>query len=840
MAYREWRAQPLQMALFLSSIVLGLAALVSVRSFSVNIADAIDAQAKTLLGADLAIVSRSPFHPELEATMAAIPGRQSREWRFATMAYFPKAGDSRLSQIRAVEGEFPFYGTMATLPLSAAVEYQAGPPQALIEESLLLQFDAQVGDVVRIGELDFRIAGRLQKLPGESVVLAELAPRILIPMRHLERTGLIRFGSRVFYRQTFAYPPGFDDRELLAKLSALAERFGFRYDTVETRKESIGRKMGNLFHFLNLVGLAALLLGGIGIGSSMHVYMTRKLGNVAVLRCLGASSTATFALYLLQAILLGLVGGIVGAGLGIAIQFWLPAVLGDVIPVDIVVRISWPTVIGGVVLGVATTLLFSLYPLMSVWRVSPLSTLRAHIEPVVASRRLSYALHVVGAAVITAFSLATAQKWKYGLGLAGALLAAFFLLMGLARVMTGLLRRLRLQRLPYVIRQGLSNLYRPQNQTVVLILALGVGTFLIMTLYLAKTQVLRQVQRSEDGNNANMVLFDIQVDQRDDVVRMLQGMRLPILQEVPIVNMRLSAINHTPVEEIRRRNKVGADGEGIPGWTLNREYRSTYRAAIVDSETVTQGEFHGQTRTVAGRIPISLEQDIAKDLRVTLGDELVFDVQGIPVTTVITSLRQVDWYKIQPNFFVVFPPGVLETAPQMLVLVTRVPDQATSAKLQRVAVEQFPNLSLIDLTLVLDTMTGIFDNISFGIEFMALFTIFTGLTVLAGSISISHQQRLRENVLLKVLGASGRQIVGIMMAEYGVLGLAAANAGIALAALGAFGLARFVFDTGYWMDWRAIAVANVAVMGVTMIVGVMSSMAYYRQPALEVLRRDCL
>jgi len=391
--------------------------------------------------------------------------------------------------------------------------------------------------------------------------------------------------------------------------------------------------------------------------------------------------------------------------------------------------------------------------------------------------------------------------------------------------------------IPYIWRQGLNNLYRPYNQTQTLILSLGIGTFLLMTLYLSQNQLLNQVKRSEKGNNPNIVLFDIQIDQLDSVKKMLHYMDLPVLKVVPMVSMRLTSVKGQSVEDIRRKNRDHRSSLKIPEWTLNRQYRSTFRDHLIDSEELIQGNFSKEFLPEKDNlIPVSIEKEIAKDLRINLGDELVFDVQGIPLNTVITSIRKVDWYKIQPNFFVVFPVGVLEDAPQMIVAVTRVANAKMSADLQKMAVKKFPNLSIVDLTLVLDTINGIMDKVTYAIESMAVFSIITGLIVLVCSISLSRFQRIRECVLLKIIGASQYQILGIMSAEYFILGFIGANTGIILALSGSYALSKLVFETDFIFEYTGIIGANFAVIGITLIVGLVSSISIYRQPALEVMR----
>ena len=840
MAYRESRGHRHHLLLFIAAISVGVAVIVALQSFSDNVTEAINNQARTLLGADLIISSRSPFPHTLKPLMATLPGERSREVRFSSMAYFPKNQRSRLAQVRALEGGFPFYGKVETIPENAIVEIRRGFPGALVEDSLLLQFGIKVGDAIKIGEVIFPIVGRLKKLPGETLVLSQIAPRVIIPLDYLEETQLIQFGSRSFYRNSYKYIQDYDYQQHIDHLKVLADGLDIDIHTVESRKESLGKTLGNLFHFLNLVGLAALLLGGIGIGSSMHVYISRKLNTVATLRCLGCKGSQTLFLYAIQALIIGLIGGIVGVLLGVGIQNLLPVVLQDILPINIPISLSGGAIGLGILTGTVTTLIFSMFPLISVRNVSPAQAVRIHYESHDKRGRLRYLIVPVVMGLIIVYSVATAQHWRYGLAFAVGIIVSVLGMALLAKALTVVLKYSIPARLPYVFRQGLSNLYRPQNQTLILVLCLGIATFLIMSLSLSKYQLLHQIKRSDANDKPNMVLFDIQPDQREQVKAVISKLGFPLLQEVPLVSMRLSSINGISIDEIRQNNRTQSGDKQIPQWALNREYRSTYRDHLVDSEKLVAGKFVGHRSQESQSIPISIEKGIAADLQVQLGDTIVFDVQGLPLRTTISSIRAVDWYRVQPNFFVVFPTGVLEEAPQTFVVASRVQDDSQSALLQRETTRHFPNVSSMDLTMVLDTMNSILNNISFAIEFMATFSLITGFIVLTCSMQINYLQRLKENVLLKILGASRRQVLGIMITEYFTLGFLAVNAGILLAVCGSLALSVFVFKIDFSIDWFSIGIANLIIIGLTIGIGMVNSVSLYKRQPLEVLRQQVM
>jgi putative ABC transport system permease protein len=513
-------------------------------------------------------------------------------------------------------------------------------------------------------------------------------------------------------------------------------------------------------------------------------------------------------------------------------QRLLPTVLGGFLPFDFDQTVSTRAVLEGFFVGLAAALLFTLIPLAPIRRISPLLTLRSDIEAAFRPRRdpLVWLLTGVVLAALLAFSLWSSTTWVIGLGFFGGLVVVFGLLFGVAKAIMALTRRFFPAHWRYELRQGLANLFRPHNQTVVLILAVGLGTFFITTLYLTQTSLLQEVATVGSGTRPNLVLFDIQSDQVDGVVRLLDENHLEVQDQVPVVTMRLSAINGTPVEQLREEPEWHRRR-----WALTREYRCTYRDHLTDSETLVEGAFPGPP---GAGIQVSLEKRIADDLKVAVGDQLVFDVQGVPVEVEVGSIRSVEWRTFQPNFFVVFPPGVLEDAPQFHVIVTRTQDKAQSARFQRVLVRDFPNVSAIDLSLVLETIDSVLDRLSFVIRFMAFFSVATGFLVMIAAIVSGRYQRMRESVLLRTLGASSRQLRTIFLVEYFFLGLFSATTGVLLSLVASWAIATFVFKTAFIPAPTVILGAFLVVTVITILVGLSNSRGIFNHPPLEVLRSE--
>jgi putative ABC transport system permease protein len=831
MCWRDCRSNRGRLLLFSLSIVLGVAALAAIGSFGVNMERAVEEQAKTLLGADLSISSRQPFSTNEEHLFAQLGGEQARQIAFNSMAYFPSGDGTRLAQVRALSGGFPFYGKFETEPPSAVEQFKRGAG-ALVEENLLIQFDAKVGETVRIGKLAVPIVGALRKVPGESAALALISPRVYLPMADMPATGLGGKGTLARYTVFFKFPPGTNVEKLVKSIDPQLDKFRLSTETVEKRKQDLGKAMENLYHFLNLGGLIALLLGGIGVAGAIHTHVKQKLPTAAILRCLGAPVAQTFAVYLAQGIALGLAGAISGALLGALIQSALPRALASFIPFDFQFRISWFAVVRAGAIGFGICLLFALLPLLAIRRVSPLAALRVAWEPKSARDPLRWVIIAILLAALFAFGLGQERNWRMALGFTGALAFVFAALSGTAFLLMRLVRKLIRPGLPFVVRQGLSGLHRPNNRTHLLIFSLGVGTFLLTSIVFIEHMLAGDLMITTGTGQANAILFDIQRSQLPAVSNLVAGLQLPVLDQLPLVNMRISSIKGRDVESLL------ADKQShIPSWPLRREYRSTYSDHLRGAEHVIAGQWIPRA-TNAAVVPISIEKDIAKDLGVGLGDEIVFDVQGIPVTTKVASLREVDWRRMEPNFFMLFPLGVLEDAPAMDVLVTRVATSAQSAQLQRAMVKAFPNVSVIDLTMIVQTLDAIVNKVFFVIRFMALFTVLTGILVLISALVTGHFQRVRESVLLRTLGAASGQVFGILLVEYLSLGVVAALTGVVLALGGAWALAQFVFHVHFAPPLAPVVLAFVIVPLLTGGVGLFMSRRVLKYPPLEMLRAE--
>ena len=832
MAWRDSRRNRSRLMLFMSSIVLGIAALVAINSFGNNLQDELNGEAKKLLGADLEVQGSSPFSPELILFFDSLGAESSEEISFASMVLFPKNGGSRLVQVRALEGNYPYYGNIETNPAEAATAFRE-QQQALADGGLLLQFDAAPGDSIKVGEVVFAISGSVLKIPGESGIASSVAPPVYIPLQYLDATGLLQKGSRINYKRYYR----FDDDERFAQLfestiEPRLEKEELRYDTAAERQQEIGDAYKDLTAFLNLVAFVALLLGCLGVASSVHIYIREKRTSVAILRCLGGTGYTALAIFLIQITIMGLIGSLLGATLGTAVQFALPALFADFLAVEVPVQISWPAVLQGILVGVVVAVLFALLPLLTIRRVSPLTALRASYEHP-QKDPLRFIVFFLIILFVALFSYLQLGEWMKALIFTGGIVAAFLVLAAIAQAMIWLVRRYFPVSWSYTWRQSLANLYRPNNQTGVLVTTIGLGTALICTLFFVQQTLLDKIVLTGSENQPNTVLFDIQDDQLEPLIELTRSYDLPIMQQVPVVTMRLEGIRGRSTASIKADTT-----SGIRSWVLNREYRVTYRDSLIKSETILAGEWKGRVHSPRDSIFVSLSENIAEDMKVEVGDKITFNVQGAVMDTYVGSIREVDWQRVQTNFLVVFPTGVLERAPKFHVIITRIDSAQQAANFQRAVVQRFPNISLIDLKLILKTLDEIVGKISFVIRFMALFSILTGLVVLIGSVIISKFQRIQESVLLRTLGASRKQILSINTLEYFFLGSLAALTGVIIALLGSWALAYFSFETPFSPPLWPMLLAYATITILTILIGLSNSRSIVNKPPLEILRTE--
>ncbi len=827
LAWRETRGAWRHFGYFFACITLGVSALVGVGSFADSLERTVARSAKSLMGGDVEIRSTQPLPGDAATLVPSLGAGFAEITRVRELVAMAQTGarDTQLVELKAVEPGYPFYGALVTDP-SRPLAALIGEGRALVHESLLARLGLRVGDRLRVGTADLTISGVIVKEPDRAVGVFSLGPRVLIAAADLEGTGLIRPGSRVRSRTLFRLPEGQDPqvfRDRLAQVLPTAQRV----TTYSQAQPGLRRFWDQLTMYLGLTGLVALMVGGIGVAVSVNAFVKKKRAAIATLKSLGAGWRPLLAAYLLQTALLGLGGSLGGALLGSLVQPLLAPALTRLLPIELTLSFSPRAVLGGLAMGVGVTLLYALWPLLQIRRVPPALILRSEIDPrLPGGRPWAAAIPIVGG--LAALALWQAGSWKIGALFAGGLAAALLLLALGARAVIMLARRVRWRSPAW--RQGAANLHRPGSHAGPVLISLGLAVMLVVSIALLERSLRTQLVDRRPGTAPAFFFIDIQPDQAEPFARLVgaHGATAPA-ELIPVVRSRLAAVNGTPVA-------AGQTHRPEDAWYLTREYVLTWAKETPGHNTVVAGRWW--TPEEAAREPlISVEEDVARHLGVTLGDTLTFDIQGVPVSARVASLRHAEWRSLSSNFFVIFSPGALEGAPATFIAtVSARPPQ--EGALQSAVVAAFPNVTAIPVREVLERVTAVLDQIALAVRLVAAFSIGAGLIVMAGALAITRQQRLYQSVILKALGATRGFVSRVFAVEYALLGAAAGVAGSGLAAGLAWAVLRFVFDVPWQWAPVTLLVGVLAATGLALLVGFLGTRRLLGRPPLGVLRSE--
>lgn len=827
-AIRDSRKDRSKLLLFMSSIILGVAALVAINSFNDNLVRDIDTQSKSLLGADMTVGGNKAIPESLLKSLDSLSSEFTTEVELFSMSYLPSKKESQFVRVKGLTGNFPYYGKLITEPTSAAKTYKEGN-YALVDDGMILQYGLSVGDSIKLGKTTFAIQGRLMNAFGSMDAGTSFAPSVYISGDKMAGTELVQPGSLVNYKNYYKVDNDIDLDEWKRNRRERFRNESMRVTTIEDQRENLQEAFSSLNNFLNIVALISLLLACIGVASSVLIYVKTKVQSIAILRCLGMKEEEAFMVYFLQIFALGFLSVLIGVGIGSVIQVILPIVLKGFLPYEVNMTISISAMIKGFLMGIISTTLFALGPLLSVRNVTPLKALRISDEPV-KSDPLRWVVYVMIVLSITGFLYSLAGSWREaGLFTLG-ILVAFLILFGVAKLVTWSVKKFFPQNGSFTLRQGLSNLYRPNNQTQTLIVSIGLGTGILTLLFILQGLILGNVESMGAGNQPNMIVFGIEAEQKEEIEKITTSFDMPIIQNVPVVTMELAGWQGRTKKDWLQDTTRTASRRAA-----NREARVSYQSTMSESDILLEGVYNG-VHNGGDSIMISLDDWYADRMDVGLGDELVWNVQGTMITTYVGSIRKINFKKMESRFRILFPTGVLEAAPQFRILVTKSPDKQITADYRNAVVQSMPNASVIDLGSILVTLNDIITKVSYVIKFMAGFSILIGLIVLISSLFLSKYQRIRESVLLRTLGAVEQKIYRINAIEYAALGILSALTGILIAVIGSYLLAKFVFELDFNISWWPILGIFVFIVALTIIIGLWNSRDVVKRSPLEVLR----
>ena len=858
MAWREMRASWYRLLLFFLCIAIGVGSIVALRSFTQVMKISVAREVRTVSGADVRVALNQPWKPETKAVLerySTSPLVTGHTQLFDTQTMVRSASDSNarpvLVQLMAVGEQFPLYGQLKLVGGARYTPALLNEQGVLASQGLLSQLNLKAGDTIKIGLSTFTIRGVIERLPGITEFVP--VPRVAIAYAEVEALGLTVFGSRGRYGWLFKTIDGQDE----ALVKELAREFRTtRLDglwSFRGEQNFMREMLGRLEGFLSMIGLAILVLGGIGIASVTRVFVQQKMKTIAILKVLGGRNRRVLGAYLMQVVALSLGGSLTGLLLAGVITVIGSRLLAGRLPFDFEPTLTWQASLQGVGIGVFVTLLFALPPLLEIRRVKPILVLRSQdfgratprvnkfsVTKLGWLREIDWARLGAGALVLPGL-MAIAFWQSSSLRIAGIFLAAL-VTTAVALNLAGWtlmysLRRVR--HLPsFVLRQGVSSLYRPGNQTRVVLFTVGLGALFIITMRFHQVHVQRQYNLDLDSMSADLFMVDLQKDQRLDAEATLARLGCTEMKFIPIVQGRIIGFRRDPGNQNLWPNRLPQNElRGRLTW----ERRYSYRPNLEEHEKIIAGKFWDSTPSTEPEV--SVDQRYAEDIQLGVGDKLFFDIVGQRIEAKVTSIRTTKQrYRPVSNlarFNIIFRPGALEEAPQTFIGGAKGPPPgAQRAELQRELVEQFLNVTVIDGFDAIAEIQKRFREAQFAVSFIGGFVFLCGALILTGSIAMTKFHRLYEAAILKTLGAKKRLIIYITLIEYGVLGLLAGVIGSAAA----MGLTWTFYKYELNIPWEMLPSVNLAGVGVTLllvvVVGVMASWDVMVKKPLGILRAE--
>ncbi len=847
LAWRDSRTAAAKFSFVILAVAVGVGSLTGVRGFSRAFRGMLLRDARTLMAADLTVrVFEMPTAAQEKLFDTLGAEGIDRTWITETVSMLsaPEMATPLLVAVKAVDpGKYPFYGQVTTASGAGLAELLAGESIA-VSDDLLVRSGLREGARIRLGTGEFTIRGVLTYEPDRMSGSVNVGPRVMLTRANLERAGLLQEGSRSSQRYLFKFPAGRADAMILDARKRVAAVFpdAVIADYRETHP-LITRGLNNATTFLSLVSLIALVVGALGVAMAMQSHLQQKLDAIAVMKSLGGRSSQILQVYLLQAMLLALAGGVVGLVLGAGVQKAFPLLIARFFPIAPNVEFEWVSIAEGFGLSLLSTLLFVLPPLLEIRQIKPILIFRRDMEGVPKAwgerwreQRASAAAMLLicfGLAGMAAFLIDA--NWRdaarVGGWFVGGLIGALLLLLGLSWALLRLLRRvLKLggARLPALVRHGLANLYRPGNRAEAVLVAFSLGVMFTLTIYLLQSSILGQISASAPPGMANVFLINITNGDRE-----LVG---AFLKTAPGVEGDV-AIVATAAGRLRSINNVAQDEKNLTGLAKRflRARTVTWAKEMPPQTQVVEGKWWGAGPFKEPQLSVLL--DSARILNLRPGALMEWEISGRRIFARVTAIHRNESVRPGSNTEFVFSPGALDAVPVLYFGAIRV-RPAEIPKLQKASFERFPAITVINLSDVLDRVQEVIDQVALVVRFISAFAILAGVIILASSIAGSRMRRVREVVILKTLGATRGKVAAIFSVEFLLLGLVAGVMGSVLAVGFTNVLLTRLLDAKFQFDWapNGIAIGGSAV--IAMFAGWMASYRILEQKPLEILRDE--
>ncbi len=808
---REWRAG--ELTTLMIALIVGVAAMTGVRAFTDRVSLAMQASANELLAADLVLRSRTPIDEQLAQEAAARGLESTRVTGFPSVAFHDDA--SQLADVKAVGPGYPLRGAVqvADRPFAAGSPTDSPPKsgEAWADSRLATALELEVGDTVEVGELTLSITAIVTLEPDRGGDLFSVAPRLMIAHEDLAASGLLGPGSRASYRLLLAGTPAqiTDYRDWFEA----AEITGIRTLGIDETQQQLRAALDRAERFLGLAALSAILLAGVAIVIAAQRFAQRHYDAVAIMRCVGAPQNSVLAVFIMQILLAGLPAAAIGAGAGYALQGVLTATLGSLVPGDLPLPGIKPA-LWGVATGIVILIGFALPPLARLRRVTPMRVLHRQNAPVAAADGWTYGVPLLAAVLLVlwqTYDLRLAAFLLAGAGAAiGALVGAAWLLIRILRALTS--------NAGGAWRFGLASVARRSGASAVQIAGLGLGLTVILLLGLVRGELLDQWRTSLPDDAPNHFLINVRESQVEETERTLEqlGVDKPVLY--PMATGKLASMSgaNAATPEFERRR----DG------TINLSWSDE----LPDANEIVAGQWFDES----DRAEISLEDRWAEALGIAVGDEVTFDIGGQLLTGEVTSFRKVEWDSFEVNFFILVKPSIVNgVAHQNIASFYLSKDRAPELI---DLVRRFPNLSVLDVEDLMQKVREVIDRVTTAVEFVFLFTLAAGLTVLFAALQITQSDRIYEGALLRTLGAGRKRLTAGVLAEFSVLGgVAGLLSGVAATGIGLL-LARQVFNIPFQPGPLTLVIALTAGLVGALIVGVVGNRRVVRTLPVRILR----
>ena len=763
--------------MLLVALLIAVMSVTTVSFFADRVESALNRQASELIAADAVVLTDKPIAAKFREEAIRLGLKTAEATTFPSMV----SGDQEsgqgvnLAELKAITDGFPLRGKIRISDQPGGVSRDAdGIPAAgsvWVPEVLLARINAKVGDELRVGALKLKVAAVIVKEPDSVLDYFGIAPRVMLNMQDLAATNLMQVGSRATYRFLLAGEPKAVD-EFRETFKGKLQR-GERVEGVRDARSEVRVALERAQRFLGLAALLSVVLASVAVALAARRFSQRQMDSAAMMRCLGATEADIFSLNLIQFLMLGVVACVVGIAAGFAAQSVLAAMLSGFLTVELPAPTFIPA-IQGAAIGLVLLLGFTLPPLLALRKVSTLRVLRRDIDPFDASATFAYAL---GFATLAGLIIWRAGDVKLGAIAVGGFMGALAVAALAGWLLINVAARLR-GAASGSWRYGIANMKRHAGGSLVQIMALGLGLMAMLLLTLVRTDLIAGWQNSIKADMPNRFVINIQSDQLADVKRYFTSRNMTTPDLYPMVRGRLIEINGKAIMPARYQDERAKR-------TSEREFNLSWAARIQADNKIIAGKFWPADTTEK---QFSVEEGIAKSLGIKLDDTLTYDIAGSRFTAKVTSLRKVEWDSFKANFFVIASPGVLEGYPASYITSFHLPpgNEAVVNGL----VKQFPNVSVIDLTAIMNQVRTITNQVADAVSFVFLFALAAGLVVLYAAIAATHDERVFDAAIMRTLGASRKQMVVVQLAEFLAIGLLSGL----IASVGAMVLAAVLSD----------------------------------------------